>query len=206
MLQGLYILTDSRLYPHSQWPTRIEIIVAAGASVIQLREKTLSDAQLLPCALAIQEICKSYHVPLIINDRVELAKTIGADGVHLGKNDSSLQKARDYLGQHYYIGVSCYRSIYTAIRAMQLGADYVAFGRLFPSQTKRNAYACPLSVMQNARRHIDIPICGIGGITPSNAGKVVRAGASLIAVADWVFNADDPAAISEKMSGIISSL
>ena len=206
MLGGLYVLTDDRVYPHSQWPSRIEAIIEGGASVIQLREKHLEDEIFLPYAMQIHEVCKSYNVPLIINDRVELAKKISAEGVHIGKNDDSLRKVREYLGDEYYIGVSCYRSIYTAIRAQQQGADYVAFGSLFPSRTKRNAYACPLSIIHKAHRHIDIPICGIGGISPENTARVTRAGAALIAVANTVFNADNPATVSKQMSGIINNI
>ena len=205
MLNGLYVLTDNRVYPHSQWASRIETIIEAGASVIQLREKHLDDERLLPYAMEIHEVCLSYQVPLILNDRVELAKKVSAEGVHLGMNDDSLREARDYLGYEYFIGISCYRSIYTAIRAQQLGADYVAFGSLFPSHTKRSASACPLAIIQKALRQIDIPICGIGGISPENTARVTRAGASLIAVSNAVFNADNPRAESNRMSGIIKN-
>ena len=205
MLNGLYVLTDSRIHGHSQWPARVEAIIQGGATTIQLREKQLADETLLPLALEIHEVCQSYHVPLIINDRIQLAKKICADGVHIGKSDDALRKVREYLGHEYYIGVSCYRSIYTAIRAQQLGADYVAFGRLFPSHTKHDACGCPLSIIQSAHRYLDIPICGIGGITPNNAARVTRAGASIIAVANTIFNADDPGAVSRQMSGIIRS-
>ena len=203
MLQGLYVLTDSRVYPHSQWPTRVEAIIEGGAAVIQLRDKILNDDELLPHALKLQEVCMAHKVPLIINDRVELAKKIDADGVHIGKDDKSLKAARDYLGNDFYIGVSCYRDIYAAIRAQQLDADYVAFGRLFPSHTKHDASYCPLSVIQKAAEQIYLPICGIGGITVNNVKKVLQAGASLISVADAVFNADDPKSAAEAFEELL---
>ncbi|MEM8844426.1 MAG: thiamine phosphate synthase [Pseudomonadota bacterium] len=200
MLKGLYVLTDDRIYPPSQWPSRVESIIEGGANVIQLREKNLSDDELRPYALKLQEICTAHEIPLIINDRVELAKNIQADGVHIGSTDSSLKATRDYLGHDVYIGVSCYRDIYRAIRAQHLGADYIAFGRLFSSLTKKDANYCPISIIQKAKKHIYIPICGIGGITADNAKKVSKAGASLIATADSVFNANNPEAVAKRFT------
>lgn len=203
MLQGLYVLTDSRIFPHTQWPTRVEAILEGGATVIQLREKELTDNELLPHALRVQEVCMAHDVPLIINDRVELAKKIFADGVHLGKEDKSLKAARDYLGNEFYIGVSCYRDIYASIRAQQLGADYVAFGSLFPTLTKQDASHCPLSIIQKAGNQIFLPICGIGGITINNVNKVIQAGATLLSVSNAIFNSDNPKAATERFTGIM---
>ena len=164
MLNGLYVLTDSRIHGHSQWPARVEAIIQGGATTIQLREKQLADETLLPLALEIHEVCQSYHVPLIINDRIQLAKKICADGVHIGKSDDALRKVREYLGHEYYIGVSCYRSIYKAIRAQQLGADYVAFGRFFPSRSKPHAVAAHPDLLREAAVELQLPIVAIGGI------------------------------------------
>ncbi|MEM7304774.1 MAG: thiamine phosphate synthase [Pseudomonadota bacterium] len=206
MLTGLYVLTDSRIYPHAQWSDRIKDCIEGGANVIQLREKHLSDAELLPFAMQLKELCQAHGVPLIINDRIELAKKICADGLHIGKKDISLSAARKYLGEDFYIGVSCYRNIYTALRAQQLGADYVAFGRLFSSQTKQDTSYCPLSIIQKAVNSLYIPVCGIGGITPKNVKQVTHSGACLIAVTDSVFNANDPKAVSKTFTGIIRSI
>lgn len=203
MLNGLYVLTDSRVYPQAQWPSRVEAVIQGGTKVIQLRDKSLSDDELMPYACELLEVCQSHNIPLIINDRVELAKKVGAEGVHIGKDDQSLHAVREYLGNDFYIGISCYRNIDAALKAQQLGADYVAFGSLFPSMTKRNALRCPLPILQQASRQLTIPVCGIGGITANNITKVAHAGALLIAVSDAVFNADDPKAASKIMSGII---
>ena len=200
LLAGLYVLTDSRLYAHNQWPERVELAILGGAEVIQLRDKHLSDDELMPTALTIQQICAYYDVTFIINDRVTLAKKIHADGVHIGQHDHSLRAARDYLGADFLIGVSCYKHLFSALRAQKLGADYVAFGSVFLSNTKVNAPRCPLSVISKAHSLLRIPICAIGGITANNSRHVLAAGAQLIAATHSVFNARDPMAAANKLS------
>jgi len=198
-LQGLYVLTDSRIHAHSEWPDRVELAILGGAETIQLRDKQLSDDALMPTALLIQQICADYGVTYIINDRIMLAKKIQADGVHIGQHDSSLREARDYLGHNYLIGVSCYRDLLSAVRAQNLGANYVAFGSVFTSSTKLGAPRCPLSVISKAHSQLKIPICAIGGITANNSRHVLKAGADLIATTHSVFNAHDPMAAANKL-------
>lgn len=200
LLAGLYVLTDSRLHAHSQWPERVELAILGGADVIQLRDKQLSDDELMPTAFTIQEICAHYGVTFIVNDRVTLAKKIRADGVHIGQHDHSLRAARDYLGNDFLIGVSCYKHLLSALRAQKLGADYVAFGSVFPSSTKVGAPRCPLSVISKAHSLLKIPVCAIGGITTINCHHVLKAGAQLIAATHSVFNARDPMAAANKLS------
>ena len=199
MLSGLYALTDSKYHAHDIWPDRVEKIIRAGASIIQLREKKIPDEKLLRHALVLKEICNHYDVLFIINDRIELAKKVNADGIHLGSTDLSLQQARQYLGNHFIIGASCYRRLYSALVAQKQGADYIAFGSVFPSRTKTNAKRCPLSVIYQATRCISIPVCAIGGINDKNAAYVVKAGADMLAVSDAIFNADDPAMMANKI-------
>ncbi|MFK7794560.1 MAG: thiamine phosphate synthase [Gammaproteobacteria bacterium] len=200
LLSGLYVLTDSRIHAHSQWPERVELAILGGADVIQLRDKHLSDDVLMPIALTIQQICTHYGVIFIVNDRVTLAKKIYADGVHIGQHDDSLRAARDYLGNDFLIGMSCYKDLLSALRAQKLGADYVAFGSVFPSSTKVDAPRCPLSIISKARSLLRIPVCAIGGITANNSRHVLAAGAQLIAATHSVFNAHDPMAAANKLS------
>lgn len=199
-LTGLYILTDSRLHAHREWPERVELAILGGADVIQLRDKHLSDDALMPTALLIQRICADYGVTFIINDRITMAKKIQADGVHIGQHDQSLREARQYLGNHFLIGVSCYKHLFSAIRAQSLGADYVAFGSVFSSNTKQGAPQCPLSVISRARELLDIPICAIGGITANNSRYALKAGATLVAATHSVFNARDPMTAANKLN------
>jgi len=199
-LNGLYVLTDSKIHAHSDWAERVELAILGGANVIQLRDKQLSDEALMPTALLLKQICVDYDVTFIINDRVTLAKKIQADGVHIGQHDSSLCDVRDYLGSHFLIGVSCYKHLFSALRAQNLGADYVAFGSVFPSSTKPGAPRCPLSVISKAHALLKIPICAIGGITANNSQYALKAGASLIAATHSVFNAHDPMAAANKLN------
>ncbi len=192
MLNGLYVLTDNQFYAHHEWLARIEKIILAGATLIQLREKLLSEEQLLPYALQIRDICRHYGVIFIINDHITLAKKAHADGVHIGRDDQSLRDTRHYLGNDYLIGVSCYRNLYRAIKAQTMGADYVAFGSVFSSHTKVNARRCPLSVIYQSKQCLTIPVCAIGGIDHKNVRHVIKAGADMIATSHAVFNADSP--------------
>lgn len=192
LLAGLYVLTDSSIYDYASWPERIEKIIFGGASMVQLRDKHLSDEELSPIACEIQEVCNYHHIPLLLNDRVALAKKLAVDGVHLGKHDDNLRHAREYLGQHRLIGSSCYRSIPAAIQASKLGADYVAFGRMFPSRTKPDALRCNLSILRKAKKICALPICAIGGIDRNNVQHIISAGADMVAVTDSVFNAPYP--------------
>ncbi len=192
MLPELYVLTNSQRFSHSEWPDRVEQAIRGGATIIQLRDKHLSDDQLHPHASLVQEVCKSYNVPLIINDRVLLAKRIRADGVHLGKQDQHIRTARQTLGNHFMIGVSCYKNLFTAIQSQKLGADYVAFGSVYPSLTKQQATRCSLAVIRKAEKILSVPVCAIGGINHCNIAPVAKAGAAIIAVSHAVFNAENP--------------
>ena len=200
MLHGLYVLTDDQIFPHSEWPDRVEKIIIGGASIIQLRDKTLHNQELLVHATKILEICKSYAVPLIINDRVSLAKKINADGVHIGKNDQTIRVARKYLGDKFIIGASCYRNLHSAVRAQNFGADYVAFGSIFPSSTKPQASRCSFATLREAKKILQIPVCAIGGIRQNNMQSVTATGVDLVAVSHAIFNARHPQQAVTKMA------
>lgn len=192
MLSGLYVLTDSTVHGYTDWPERIEQIIHGGACVIQLRDKVLSDDELIPIACAIQEVCNDHDTLLIMNDRVELARKLGFNGVHIGKHDSHLTQAREYLGNDVLIGASCYGSILQAIQAGKTGADYVAFGCMYPSKTKPDAPRCSLSTLRQAKSVCPVPVVAIGGINSNNVEQVIRSGADMVAVTHAVFNASDP--------------
>jgi thiamine-phosphate pyrophosphorylase len=187
---GLYAITRDA---HLNEQTLAEIVAAAvrgGASVIQYRAKAPRDP--LSEAARLLAVCHDGGVPLVINDDVELARRIGADGVHLGKDDLSLAEARDALGPDAIIGVSCYDSVELAVEAEAYGANYVAFGRFFPSKTKPDAPCARLETLSEAKRHLRVPIVAIGGVTPENGRLLLEAGADLLAVIEAVFGAPDP--------------
>lgn len=186
-LAGLYAITDGTPAP-GLFPA-VEAAIRGGARLIQYREKSADAARHLAEARMLLGLCRDHGVPLIVNDDVELAAAIGADGVHLGKDDDEIAAARVRLGPRSIIGVSCYDSLERGLSAAHDGADYVAFGSFFMSASKPAAARAPLSLLTEARRRIGVPICAIGGITPANGGGLVHAGAHMLAVIQGLFGA-----------------
>jgi thiamine-phosphate pyrophosphorylase len=188
---GLYVITGAEKRTHDQIVAAVAAAIKGGARVVQYRDKqTGSPKQRLSLARRLLSVCRTAHVPLIINDDIDLAARAGADGVHLGKEDSAIEEARKSLGSEATIGVSCYASPARACRAQAQGATYVAFGRFFPSRSKPHATPADPALLQEAR--LRIPIVAIGGITPENGGELLAAGANLLAVIESVSAAPDP--------------
>ncbi len=191
LLRGLYAIADRTLLSATQLVERSELALQGGAALLQYRAKECSGAQREAEARALLALCRVHHVQLIINDDVALAKTIGADGVHLGAEDATVSHARRALGPRAIIGVSCYNSLERALRAEQEGADYVAFGRFFPSLSKPEAVQADIKLLREARAKLHLPIAAIGGITAQNGALLVEAGADMLAVIHGVFGQDD---------------
>ncbi len=174
----------------------IEQAHAGGMRAFQLRRKNVNTAELLAQAKEIGAICAALNIVFIINDNYEIAAQINADGVHLGKDDAAIEKARHALGPHKIIGKSCYNQLDLAANAIQQGANYVAFGAVFPSQIKPNAPRASLELLHTARQTINslktnTAIVAIGGITPQNASDLVTAGVDSLAVISSVFMANN---------------
>jgi len=181
-VRGLYAITP-------EGPGLLEKVRAAlegGIALLQYRRKSGARAE----ADAIMQLAKRFHVPVIINDDVELAVAVGADGAHLGRDDGDLSSARRKL-EGKLLGASCYDRLELARAAVASGADYVAFGSVFASPTKPGAVRAPLSLFKN---DLGVPKCAIGGITLENAPQVIAAGADLLAVITDLFDAPDIAA------------
>ncbi|SEH04417.1 thiamine phosphate synthase [Candidatus Venteria ishoeyi] len=195
---GLYAITAS-CDNESVWLQRCEQILAGGASILQYRDKTASAVQRKQRALRLQRLCRSRQVPLLINDDLALAVEIGADGVHLGKNDPPFAVARQQLGKQAIIGVSCYNQLPLAQKAQAQGADYVAFGRFFSSTTKPEAILAPLELLTQARAQLNLPIVAIGGISVDNAMDLLTAGADFLAVIGTLFNAEKPQQVAAQL-------
>jgi thiamine-phosphate pyrophosphorylase len=190
--RGLYAITPDEP-DTARLLARVETVLRAGAAWLQYRNKTASDDLRAEQALALQPLCQSRGVPLIINDDWALAAAIGAAGAHLGEDDGEIALARHELGPDAIIGASCYDQARLARQAVFAGASYVAFGAFFPSPTKPNARRAGLDLLQEAAA-LGVPRVAIGGITPDNARPLVAAGADLVAVISGVFDAPDPAA------------
>ncbi len=190
-LEGLYAITpdwsDTR-----QLLTTTEAILSAGCKILQYRHKDTSPCHRAEQAGALRALTQVYGARLIINDDVELALAVGADGVHLGTDDGDLSAARARLPAPLWLGASCYQSVNTAQDAIAAGADYVAFGRFFPSTSKPLARQAHPDLLRAARQRLNRPLCAIGGITVDNARPLVTAGADMLAVIGALYDADDP--------------
>ncbi|WP_455385801.1 thiamine phosphate synthase [Acidihalobacter prosperus] len=190
-LQGLYAITDARLTPGERLLERVAAALRGGARWVQYRDKGSDGSRRLAEARALAELCHQHGAGLIVNDDIELAAASGADGVHIGRDDVELDSARARLGKQAVIGVSCYNRLKLAEDATAKGADYVAFGSVFPSPTKPEAARADLALLREARARLALPICAIGGIDATNAAVVAATGVDMLAVISGVFGRDD---------------
>jgi thiamine-phosphate pyrophosphorylase len=186
-LKGLYAITPEHPDPRRPLAEQVEQAILGGARVIQYRDKSADRQHRLDEARALRAVCRRHDVLLIINDDIELAAAVDADGIHLGRDDPAPAAARERLGTDALIGVSCYNQLENAQHARELGADYVAFGRFFPSASKPGAVPADIRLLHQARATLHLPIVAIGGITPQNGGPLVTAGADMLAVIDALF-------------------
>lgn len=192
--RGLYAITQLDHKSHRQVFNDVEAALKSGIVMLQYRDK--ASVKSVKLAQELKRVCAEYQIPFIVNDDVNLAAQINADGIHLGQHDVSLAEARAKLGDDAIIGISCYNSLQYALDAEQAGASYVAFGRFFPSGTKPLATPAHIETLRNARRQLTVPIVAIGGILPENGGLLVNAGADLLAVVGGVFNGEPEASVS----------
>lgn len=190
--RGVYLITPDEP-DTARLLARTAPLLAAGATWLQYRNKSASDALRREQATALQALCAAHGVPLIVNDDPELAQAIGAAGVHLGGTDGDIGAARSLLGPDAIIGASCYDQLANAERAVAAGASYVAFGAFFPTTTKvTSSRAHPDLLRQSAA--LGVPRVAIGGLSPDNVGPVIDAGADLLAVVSGIYAAQDPVA------------
>jgi thiamine-phosphate pyrophosphorylase len=198
-LAGLCAVTlDDSLLPRLS--ALVKAALDGGTPYVQYRNKLAPRPLRRAQAAEMLRICRAAGAKLIINDDVWLAVEIGADGAHLGRDDApggSLAAARDALGPKRILGVSCYNEIALAEEAAAAGADYVAFGSMFPSRTKPGAVHAPLDLLGEAKRRVGLPVAAIGGITLDNAQQVIAAGADMLAVVSDLFDAMDIKARAE---------
>ncbi len=187
-ITGIYAITPNKS------PDLVLIeqaIIKHQINILQYRHKTTNSLVKLKEAQQLQQLCWKHHTLFIINDDINLAQKIGADGVHLGKNDASIKTARTQLGDQAIIGISCYNDVHLAKQGQNQGADYSAFGALFPSNTKPNSVHCPLDIITQAKFVLNIPIVGIGGIDFNNQQQAINAGCDAVAMLNALFQSTD---------------
>lgn len=190
----LYLI--SPLDVGGDFPDRLARALDAGpVAAFQFRVKDVDQHEAARLAEPLQRICAERDVAFIVNDSISLAKRLGADGVHLGQEDGTVEEARQALGRDAQIGVTCQNSRHFAMEAGEAGADYVAFGAFFPTTTKATKHVAGLDLLEWWQSIFEIPCVAIGGVTPENCGDLVRAGADFLAVSGAVWNGDEAAAV-----------
>lgn len=190
--RGLYLVTPDAVNGEVLL-SGLRVALAGRPALVQYRNKLASPQQRLEQAAACREACHEAGVLFIVNDSVELALAVGADGVHIGREDGDPAAARAALGPERILGVSCYDEWERAVQAVEAGADYVAFGAMFPSAVKPEAVRAPVELLRRAKEALGVSVSCIGGITLDNAPQLLEAGADTVAVISDVFNAPDPA-------------
>ena len=192
-LRGLYAITPDEP-DRDRLLGMVQQALAGGCPWVQYRDKISSADERRRRAQELLCLCRARGAGLIINDDLQLALAVGADGLHLGRDDGSLAEARAALGQASLLGASCYDDFAAARRAAGAGADYVAFGAVYASPTKPEAPRAPLEIFRRCPAELAVPACAIGGITLANVVPVIAAGAALLAVITDLFDAPDIAA------------
>jgi len=202
IIKGLYAVTHEEK-DSCVLSSQVESCIKGGARLIQYRSKTLSKIEQNKQAKKIKTICNYHKVPLIINDDIELCRILDADGVHLGENDDSLEKARLLLGPSKIIGVSCYNSIDRVKKAVDKGATYIALGACFPTITKPNAPIATLDLIALVLKEFKIPLVAIGGINLENIELLINEGVSCFALINSLFKTKDIEGTASQFSSLI---
>jgi len=188
--------------PESRFVDDVTDAIEGGAAVVQYRDKG-GDVELRAAqAAALAGLCAFQDTLFIVNDDMELAHSCQADGVHLGRDEPQVQKARELLGGSAVIGVSCYNDLERACAAEQAGASYVAFGSFYASSVKPDAVRADVELLRKAKNILRIPVVAIGGITPDNAPELVAAGADALAVITGVFGQQDVQAAARRYADL----
>ena len=181
----IYAISDDILMPENLALEYAREILECGVKFFQFRSKKAVKNEKL--ASEILNLCEKFGAKFIVNDDVKFATKIGANAVHLGKDDEGIKEAFEILGKDAYVGVSCYNDINLAINAAKNGASYVAFGSVFASPTKPNAPKCDLEVVRQAKQILNLPVCVIGGINETNIGSLSHTKPDLIAIISAIY-------------------
>jgi thiamine-phosphate pyrophosphorylase len=188
----LYLVTDrSKFETVDSFLNAVAAALKGGVQIVQLREKNSTAKEFIQIARKVKELCALYDAIFIINDRVDIAHIVGADGIHLGQDDIDIKSARHLLGKDIIVGISTHCPE-QALEAVESGADYIGVGPVYTTPTKPGRQAVGLEYVKWVSKNIDIPWFAIGGIDLSNIDQVIAAGASKIAVVRAIMNTDNP--------------
>ena len=201
---SVYLVTDHRNTTDEEFLNIIEEAIKGGTTIVQLREKTASTKEFYQLALKVKEITSKYDVPLLINDRIDIALAVDSDGVHIGQDDMPADIARKIIGEDKILGVSA-STVAEAKKAEADGADYIGSGAVFPTATKDDADSVSKLQLKEIVHSIDIPVVAIGGITLENADTLKDTGIAGFSVVSAIMSADNPREASQKLKEIYHS-
>ena len=197
----LYLVTDRQLMNCDSLTEAVEQAILGGCTMIQLREKELPSLEFYNQAVAVKQVTERYHIPLIINDRIDIAMAVQATGVHIGQHDLPAAAVRKVIGENMLLGVSA-SSIAEAIQAQQDGADYLGVGAMFPTGTKTDAESVSMEELQKIRTAVSLPIVVIGGINKGNAGRFKPMGIDGLAVVSAIIAQSDIKAAAAELKDL----
>lgn len=197
----LYLVTDRQLMSCDSLTEAVEQAILGGCTMIQLREKELPSLEFYNQAVAVKQVTERYHIPLIINDRIDIAMAVQAAGVHIGQHDLPAATVRKVIGENMLLGVSA-SSIAEAIQAQQDGADYLGVGAMFPTGTKTDAESVSMEELQKIRTAVSLPIVVIGGINKGNAGRFKPMGIDGLAVVSTIIAQSDIKAAAAELKDL----
>lgn len=204
-MMRLYAVTDRSWLNGQTLYEQVEQALKGGVTLVQLREKGLGAEQFLQEARQIQQLCHRFGVPLIINDSIEVALAVDADGVHLGQDDANAAQARQLLGKDKIIGISAH-NVQEALQAVQDGADYLGSGAVFGSGTKTNVSTLPMQTLREICSAVPIPVVAIGGITEQNLQRLSGSGISGAAVVSAIFAQENIEEAAIRLRGLLSQM
>ena len=201
---SVYLVTDRRNKTDEEFLNIIEEAIKGGTTIVQLREKTASTKEFYELALKVKEITSKYDVPLLINDRIDIALAVDSEGVHIGQDDMPAVVAREIIGKEKILGVSA-STVEEAKKAETDSADYIGSGAVFPTATKDDADSVSKEELKEIVDSIDIPVVAIGGITVENANTLKGSGIAGFSVVSAIMSAEDPKESSQKLREIYFS-
>ncbi|MBR6407173.1 MAG: thiamine phosphate synthase [Clostridia bacterium] len=201
----LYFITDSSQYGEEEFLRRVEKGLKGGATLLQLREKDKTTREYIALAKKVHSLTEKYGVPLIIDDRVDVALAVGSEGVHLGQSDMPVATARSILGDGFIIGATT-KTVPQALEAYEQGADYLGVGAIYPTTTKVKTVLTSVDTLKDICRTVPIPVNAIGGLNKTNAGVLRDTGIAGLCVVSAIMKAEDPEAEASNLLSIAKEL
>ena len=201
----LYAVTDRSWTGRQTLLEQIESALKGGITCLQLREKELEQEEFLQEACQVQKLCKSYRIPFVVNDNVEVAIASGADGIHVGQEDMPASKVRELVGNDMWIGVSAH-TVEEALEAERQGADYLGVGSMFPTGTKKDVVSTSFDTLSEICQRVSIPVVAIGGIKQSNMSQLKGIGMDGVALVSAIFGSENIEEACKKLHKMVVGL